>query len=65
MGHPIDSINTNNDRRETHLKSADYFDAEKYPTATFTSTRVRADGDKYAIDGDFTLKGLRYRYRSA
>ncbi|MFE9030806.1 YceI family protein [Streptomyces iakyrus] len=54
----VNSINTRNDRRDAHLTSADYFDAEKYPTATFTSTGVRADGDKYAIDGDFTLKGV-------
>ena len=31
---------------------------EKYPTATFTSTGVRSEGDKYLLDGDFTLKGV-------
>ena len=39
-------------------RSADYFDAEKYPTATFTSTGVRPGGDTYLVDGDFTLKGV-------
>jgi polyisoprenoid-binding protein YceI len=54
----VDSINTNNEQRDAHLKSADYFESEKYPTATFTSTGVRADGDKYQLDGDFTLRGV-------
>ncbi|MEV3902181.1 YceI family protein [Mycobacterium sp. NPDC050551] len=54
----VDSINTRNEQRDAHLKSADYFDAATYPTATFTSTGVRADGDRYVLDGDFTLKGV-------
>jgi polyisoprenoid-binding protein YceI len=54
----VDSLNTGNEQREAHLKSADFFDAEKYPTATFVSTGVRADGDDYVLDGDFTLKGV-------
>src|SRR3954452_23018933 len=54
----IDSIDTGNEQRDAHLKSADYFDAESYPTATFASTGVREIGDKYVLDGDFTLKGI-------
>ncbi|MGB3352972.1 MAG: YceI family protein [Mycobacterium sp.] len=54
----VDSINTRNEQRDAHLKSADFFDAEKYPLATFVSTAVRKDGDSYAVDGDFTLKGI-------
>jgi polyisoprenoid-binding protein YceI len=54
----VDSINTNNEQREAHIKSADFFDVDKYPTATFRSTSVRANGDNYVIDGDFTLKGV-------
>ncbi|MCZ8377451.1 YceI family protein [Mycobacterium sp. CPCC 205372] len=54
----VDSINTRNEQRDAHLKSADYFDAATYPTATFASTGVRADGDRYVLDGDFTLKGV-------
>lgn len=54
----IDSLNTGNEHREAHLKGADFFDAEKYPTATFVSTGVRADGDGHVLDGDFTLKGV-------
>ncbi|SEH69055.1 Polyisoprenoid-binding protein YceI [Mycolicibacterium rutilum] len=54
----VDSINTRNEQRDAHLKSADYFDAENHPVATFTSTGVRTNGDTYLIDGDFTLKGI-------
>lgn len=54
----VDSINTNNEQRDAHIKSADFFEVEKHPTATFRSTGVRASGDKYVLDGDFTLKGV-------
>lgn len=54
----IDSINTRNEQRDAHLKNADFFDAEKFPVATFVSTGVRNDGDGYVVDGDFTLKGV-------
>jgi polyisoprenoid-binding protein YceI len=54
----IDSVNSGNAQRDGHVKSADFFDVEKYPTATFVSTGVRADGDAYVLDGDFTLKGV-------
>lgn len=54
----VNSINTRNEQRDAHLKSADYFDAENHPVATFTSTGVRANGDTYLLDGDFTLKGV-------
>src|SRR6476620_8803480 len=45
----VDSINTNNEQRDAHVKAADFSDAEKYPTATFRSTNVRANGDKYVL----------------
>jgi polyisoprenoid-binding protein YceI len=54
----IDSVDTRNAQRDAHLKSAEYFDTENYPTATFASTAVRQSGDKYVLDGDFTLKGI-------
>lgn len=53
----IASINTRNEQRDAHLKAPDFFDAGRFPTATFTSTGVRADGDDYVLDGEFTLKG--------
>jgi len=54
----IDSVHSGNEQRDGHVKSADFFDVEKYPTATFVSTGVRADGNGYVLDGDFTLKGV-------
>jgi polyisoprenoid-binding protein YceI len=54
----VNSVNTRNEQRDAHLKAADFFDTENYPTATFVSTAVRADGDRYVLDGDFTLKGV-------
>ena len=54
----VSSVDTGNDQRDAHLKSAEFFDVEQYPTATFTSTGVRADGSGYALEGAFTLKGI-------
>jgi polyisoprenoid-binding protein YceI len=54
----VDSVNSGNEQRDAHLKAADFFDVEKYPTASFVSTGVRADGDDYVLDGEFTLKGV-------
>jgi len=54
----VDSVNTRNDQRDAHIKSADFFDVENHPVATFTSTAVRQSGDRYVLDGDFTLKGV-------
>ena len=54
----VDSLNTGNEQREAHLKSADFLDVDKYPTATFRSRGLRANGDNYVLDGEFTLKGI-------
>jgi polyisoprenoid-binding protein YceI len=54
----VDSINTRNEQRDAHIKSADFFEVDKYPTATFRSTSVRANGENYVVDGEFTLKGV-------
>ena len=53
----VRSVNTGNDQRDAHLRSADFFDVENYPTATFASTGVR-DDNGYVLDGEFTLKGV-------
>ncbi len=53
------TINTNEPKRDEHLKSADFFDAAKYPTITFKSTKVAKDvKDKLKVTGDFTLHGV-------
>lgn len=56
---PIASITTNQEQRDTHLKSADFFDAATYPTATFVSTHISGDptGD-FDIVGDLTIRGI-------
>ncbi|MBP2450706.1 YceI family protein [Mycolicibacterium lutetiense] len=54
----VTSIDTRNEQRDAHVRSADFFDAENYPTATFVSTGVQPDGADYIVDGDFTLKGV-------
>lgn len=53
------SIDTGADNRDKHLKSADFFDAEKFPTITFKSTKVTPKGkDAYDVTGDFTMHGV-------
>lgn len=54
----VASINTRDEERDNHLKSADFFDAEKYPTITFQSTSITRDGDDYLVTGDLTIKDV-------
>ncbi|RYF20556.1 MAG: polyisoprenoid-binding protein [Flavobacteriales bacterium] len=54
----INSIDTGNGDRDGHLKSGDFFDAEKYPTITFKSTSVEKDGSDYVVKGDLTIKDV-------
>ncbi len=54
----VNSIDTGNEQRDAHVKAADFFDVAQFPAARFVSTAVRADGDDYLLEGDFTLKGL-------
>lgn len=54
----VASVDTGNEQRDAHIKSAEFFDVEKYPTATFRSTGVEAKGDDYVLNGDFTLHGV-------
>jgi polyisoprenoid-binding protein YceI len=54
----IATVNTGDAQRDAHLKSGDFFDAEKYPTMTFKSTSVKPNGDGgYNVTGDLTLHG--------
>lgn len=54
----VDSIDTNQEQRDGHLKSADFFDAENHPQITFKSTSLTQDGeDEYTLKGDLTIRG--------
>ena len=52
------SIITGNEQRDAHIRSADFFEVETYPTMTYRSTGVRLDGGDYVLDGELTLKGV-------
>ena len=53
------SVNTNVQKRDEHLRSADFFDVAKYPTMTFVSKKVaKAGKDKLKVTGDLTLHGV-------
>jgi len=54
----VGSVDTANKERDRHIRAADFFDVEKFPTATFTSTGLRDGGDKYELDGEFSLHGV-------
>ncbi|TWV99857.1 YceI family protein [Chitinophaga pinensis] len=55
----VASLNTENEMRDKHLKSADFFDAEKYPTITFKSTSFKkTSGNQYRLVGDLTFHGV-------
>jgi polyisoprenoid-binding protein YceI len=51
------SVDTDNERRDGHLKSADFFDAEKFPDLSFKGT-LSKQGGKYKLKGDLTMKGV-------
>ncbi|WP_018685910.1 YceI family protein [Actinokineospora enzanensis] len=52
------TINTYNEHRDNHLRSADFFEVETYPEMTYRASGVRASGDGYVLDGELTLKGV-------
>ena len=52
------SIDTRVDARDTHLKSADFFDVEEYPILRFVSTRATRTADGYALEGNLTIKDV-------
>ncbi len=55
----VDSITTNNEQRDGHLKSADFFEASKHPTLSFVSTKFeKLSGDNYALYGDLSFHGI-------
>lgn len=56
----IASVDTRIDARDKHLRSADFFDAEKYPELTYKSTSIiKESGNKYLLTGDLDLHGIK------
>lgn len=54
----VASVDTNNEGRDNHVRSGDFFDAETYPTATYRSTSVTPAGGDFVVDGELTLRGV-------
>jgi polyisoprenoid-binding protein YceI len=52
------SIDTANAARDEHLRTADFFDVDKYPTMSYRSAGIRPDGDRFLLEGELTLKGV-------
>ena len=52
------SIETDIEKRDNHLRSPDFFDAEKFPTITFESAEVKKDGNGHVLMGKFTMHGV-------
>ena len=53
-----ESIDTREEKRDAHLRSADFFDVEKHPKLTFASKRIEKKGDHYLLVGDLTIRGV-------
>ncbi|MDP9460459.1 MAG: YceI family protein, partial [Actinomycetota bacterium] len=54
----LDSIDTRQEQRDAHIRSADFFDVGNHSVMTFRSTGVRTDGADWHVDGELTLKGI-------
>ena len=54
----IDSIDTNNEQRDGHLKSADFFDAEQHPQIKYSGKNYEAKGDEGVLHGELTIAGI-------
>lgn len=52
------SIDTNNEARDDHLRSADFLETDTYPALSFASTGIRPNGDDFLIDGNLTIKDV-------
>lgn len=54
----VTSIDTNDEGRDGHLRSADFFDTENFPTIEFVSTGARVENGDFFVDGDLTIRGI-------
>jgi polyisoprenoid-binding protein YceI len=52
------SVQTSQEQRDAHLRSADFFEVDKYPNLTFKSTSVKLDGDGWKVTGDLTVRDV-------
>jgi polyisoprenoid-binding protein YceI len=52
------SINTGNEQRDAHIRSADFFEVDTHKTMTYRSTGVRLEDGEYVLDGELTIKGV-------
>jgi len=52
------SVDTREEQRDGHLRSADFFEVEKFPHLTFESTRIDGTADDFTIDGKLTIRGI-------
>ncbi|MDF0531524.1 YceI family protein [Tsukamurella sp. 8F] len=53
----VTSVDTRNEQRDAHIRTADFFDAENHPKATFVSTAVTPKGSDYVLAGELTIRG--------
>ena len=54
----LSSIDTGQEQRDNHIRSADFFEVETYPTMSYKSRGIRVEDGEYVLDGDLTLKGV-------
>jgi polyisoprenoid-binding protein YceI len=54
----VASVDTREPNRDTHLRTGDFFDVEKFPHMTFKSTKIEGSGSDYKVTGDLTLRGI-------
>ena len=52
------SVDTNDEARDNHLRTNDFFDIENHPTMTFRTTSIEPDGDDFKLNGDLTIRGV-------
>ena len=52
------SVDTNQEQRDAHVRSADFLDVDNFPTLSFRSTAVRPEGDDFKVDGELTIRGV-------
>ncbi len=54
----VSSVTTDNQQRDEHLRTADFFKAAEFPVATFTTSEFRIDGEEFTVEGEFAIRGV-------